>query len=206
MNTSNNILEDIRYLRDLAEKGRQGPILGGSFLAAAGIVFGIVCFVHWAAITGRLAISNRGMEWIWGAGYVVSAIVWFALWFALRSRRRAVSASASNAVFGVAWLANAAGVLTAWATTSVAASIMHLPELFYAFIPTIFIFYGLSWGLSAIMALRRWMYVPAAGSFAFAFVMAKFTYSPAQMAVMGAGLLLLLTLPGFKLVRDETGS
>ena len=92
MSNPNTIHEDISYMRQLAEKGRNGPIVGGAFLAAAGVVFGITCLLQWAAMTGRLAISDREIGWIWTAAYVVFALVWFALWFGLRSRRRAAAA------------------------------------------------------------------------------------------------------------------
>ena len=53
------------------------------------------------------------------------------------------------------------------------------------------------------LAKRGWMFIAAAGSFVFAFVMALLTDMPVQSLAMGAGLLLLLTLPGLKLVADE---
>ena len=203
MSNPNSIRDDISFMRQLAEHGRRGPIVGGAFLAAAGVVFGITCLLQWAAMTGRLAISDREMGWIWPAAYVVFAVIWFALWFGLRSRRRAATASSSNAVFGIAWIANAVGILMAYATTAIAASITHSQELFYAFIPMIFIFYGISWGLSALMAHRPWMYLAAGGSFAFALGVAALTNNPAELAVTGVALVILLTLPGLKLMFEE---
>jgi len=199
-----DLKDDISYMRQLAERGRRGPIVGGAFLAAAGVVFSITCFVQWAAVTGQLAIADRQMAWIWFGSYVIFAVVWFALWFGLRSHRRASATSSSNIVFGIAWIANAVGVLMAYATTAIAASITHLQGLFYAFIPMIFIFYGISWGLSAVMAQRRWMYLAAGGSFAFALGVAALTNNPAQLAVVAAALLILLTFPGLKLVFEES--
>jgi hypothetical protein len=203
MTAPNTMKDDITYMRQLAEHGRRGPILGGAFLAAAGVVFGITCLLQWAAVTGRLAISDREMGWIWPAAYVVFAFVWLALWFGLRSRRRAAAANSSNAVFGIAWIANAVGVTMAYATTAIAAQITHMQDLFYAFIPMIFIFYGIAWGLSAVMAHRRWMYLAAGGSFAFALCVAALTNNPAELAVTGVALVILLTVPGLKLMFEE---
>ncbi len=198
-----DVREDISYMRQLAEQGRRGSILGGAFLAAAGVVFSITCFMQWAAMTGRLAIDGSQTGWIWCGAFVVFAVVWLALWFGLRSRRHAAAASSSNIVFGIAWTANAIGVLIAYATTAVAASITHSPDLFYAYIPMIFIFYGISWGLSAVMARRPWMYLAAGASFVFAVGVAALTNNPAQLATMGAALLILLTVPGLKLMSEE---
>jgi len=201
--SNDTVKDDIAYMRTLAEHGRKGPIFGGTFLAAAGIVFGIACLVQWAAINGRLAISDRQMHWIWTGAYVVFAVIWLALWFRLRGRRRAVAPNASNAVFGVAWIVNAVGLLAAYGTTTIAASITKTPELLYAFIPMIFIFYGIAWGLSAVMARRRWMYLPAAASFGFAFAVAALTGNPAELAVVGVAIVILLTPPGLKLMVEE---
>lgn len=198
-----DVKEDITYLRRMAEQGRNGPIVGGAFLAAAGVVFSIACFVQWAAMTGRFAMDDRQAGWIWCSAFVVFTVVWFVLWFGLRSRRQAAAASSPNTVFGIAWIANGVGVLMAYATTAIAVFITHRQDLFYAFIPMIFIFYGISWGLSAMMARRHWMYLAAGGSFAFALGVAALTNNPAQMATVGVALLVLLTAPGLKLMFEE---
>jgi len=201
--SNDTVKDDIAYMRKLAEYGRRGPILGGAFLASAGVVFGLACLVQWAAQTGRLAIADREMVWIWAAAYAVFALIWFALWFGFRSRRQAAGGNASNIVFGIAWIVNAVGVLVAYGTTMIAASITHMQDMFYAYVPLIFIFYGIAWGLSAVMARRPWMYLAACGSFGCAFAVAALTRDPAQLALMAGALVVLLTLPGLKLMLEE---
>ncbi|MBU6298771.1 MAG: hypothetical protein KGJ79_07270 [Alphaproteobacteria bacterium] len=203
MSNPNTVHEDISYMRRLVEQGRSGTILGGAFLAAAGIVFGITCFVQTAAQQGLLAISDREMYWLWGGvSTVYLVVVWPVVYFRVRSQGRAGS-NASNAVFGIAWIANAVGVLMAYGTTLVVTSATKTPIVLTSFVPMIFTFYGIAWGLSGLMARRHWMYAPAVASFVMAFVMAVLTATPYQVPVMGAALIVLLTLPGFKLMSEE---
>ncbi len=198
-----DVKDDISYMRRLAEQGRRGPILGGTFLAAAGVVFGGTCFVQWAGQDGLLPISGWGLLYLWLGAFGVFALVWFALFFRLRARAGSVS-SASNAAFGVAWSSCGVGVLVAFAATEIVAAVVKAPIVLNAYVPMIFAFYGVAWFSSAAMARRSWMFAAAAASFAFAFIMAALAENRLQTPMMGVALLLLLTVPGFRLmVEDE---
>ena len=195
--------EDISYMRRLAETGRRGPILGGAFLAAAGLVFGAACFVHWAAMSGRLPIGGWGILYLWLAAIAVFAVVWFVLFFRFRAREQAAP-SATNAAFGLAWSICAVGILMSYASVMIVAHVLKAPIVLNAYLPIIFTFYGVAWAVCAAMARRRWMYVPAVASACFALILAALVQSPLEMAVMGLALLLLLTAPGLKLMRQES--
>lgn len=194
--------DDISYMRRLAEQGRRGQILGGTFLAAAGIVFGATCFIQWAAVIGLLPMTDRGALWLWLGAFALFTVIWFALFFRIR-RRPGVAASSSNAVFGIAWTGSAIGIIAALASVHVVSLVLKVPVVLTAYVPMIFVFYGVAWFTSAALTRRIWMYWPAVASFAFGPVMAALTTSRFQVAAMGMALLLLLTLPGLKLVVDE---
>ncbi len=199
---TNALREDISYMRRLAEQGRSGPILGGMFLAAAGLVFGATCFVDWAARSGWLPIFGWGFLYLWLGAFAVFGVIWFALYYRLRSFP-GKAASPSNAAFGVAWSACAIGVMVAFASVEIIAAVIKSPIVLNAYIPTLFAFYGVAWFSSAAMARRPWMFAAAAGSFAFSLIMAVLAENKLQIAVMGVALLLLLTLPGLQLMKEE---
>jgi hypothetical protein len=197
-----SIREDISYMRQLAESGRRGPILGGIFLAAAGIVFGLACIVSWAGRTGMLQVRDWNDRYVWFAAGGIFTVYWAVtmirvLWWGKRS------AGAANATFGTVWSASGIGVMVAFGTTELVAHNLNASIILNAYIPVIYAFYGTAWFASAALARQRWMFLAAFGSFVFAFVIALLAENDLQSPAMGAGLLLLLTLPGLKLMTSE---
>lgn len=201
MSDENSLREDISYLRQMAESGRKGPIMGGIFLAGAGVVFGGACFLDGAMQTGLVPFRiGEGPLWI-GAG-VVFTLFWLAMVVRMTRLKKPVS-SAPNATFGVIWSSCGAGVMVAFLTTLLVAEKMHVPAVAAAYVPVIYAFYGTAWFASGALARKRWMFFAGLGSFIFAFVMAMLSATPWLILAMGLGLLALLTLPGIKLVLDE---
>jgi hypothetical protein len=201
MGEHDTLHDDISFLRQMAESGRRGPIMGGIFLAGAGVVFGGACFLDCAMQTGLVPFRiSQGPLWI-GAG-VVFTLFWLAMFLRMTKLKKPVS-SAPNATFGVIWSSCGAGVMVAFLTTLLVAEKMHVPAVAAAYVPVIYAFYGTAWFASGALARKRWMFFAGLGSFIFAFVMAMLMTSPWMIAAMGLGLLALLTVPGIKLVIDE---
>jgi hypothetical protein len=197
---SDTVHDDISYLRKLAESGRSGPILGGIFLAAAGIIFGAASILDFAAMRGLFPV--RGSElWLGASG--VFTLIWLVLFFRMRCTGTAASPSQTNATFAAIWMACAPGVLVAFGTTVLIAHQSNNLAILSAYVPVIYAFYGTAWFASAALARRSWMFLAALGSFVFAFVIALFSNSEYESLAMAGGLLLLLTLPGLKLAKDE---
>jgi len=202
MSNETSLREDISFLRHLAESGRNGPILGGIFLAAAGVVFGSACFLDFAAMQGMFPVRGGPL---WLGASAVFTLLWFVLFFRMKASGKKVQ-SASSASFGMIWSAIAPGVLTAFGTTLLIAHQTQNNAVLAAYVPVIYAFYGTAWFASGALAKRSWMFIAALGSFAYAFVVALMAASPYLSVAMGGGLLLLLTLPGLKLAADEARS
>jgi len=204
MNNTEILRDEISYLRKLADSGRKGPILGGIFLAGAGVVFGVGCFVSGAGDMGLVPLTGYAQLYIWLTAFVIFALFWLVIFWRLRGRTPVPIATRSTAVFGTIWGASGAGVMVAFFCTLIVASVTKSPVVLTGYIPIIFAFYGTAWFTSSALAKRGWMALAGAAAFAFAFLMALLTGTPAQSLAMGVGLLLLLTLPGLKLAQDET--
>jgi hypothetical protein len=202
MGNENSLREDISYLRQMAESGRKGQILGGIFLAGAGVVFGCACVISYAGYQGFLPMSRQDHLYLWLGAFALFTAFWVVMFLRMRTSPTK-SVSASNTTFGTIWGGCGIGVMVSFAAVEVVTSQLHAPVIQAGFVPTIFAFYGTAWFASAALAKRPWMHIAAAGSFVFAFIMALLTDMPVQILVMGAGLLLLLTLPGLKLIADE---
>lgn len=203
MNNTEIVREEISYLRKLADSGRKGPILGGVFLAGAGVVFGLTSMLAWAGYEGWLPISGGDQLYLWLGAFALFTILWFVIFFRMRASGNK-PVSQSNAIFGTAWGGCGLGVMVSFACVEVVTRQLNAPVVQAGYVPVIFAFYGTAWFVSAALAKRVWMHLAAAGSFLFAFVMALLSDAPVQSLAMGVGLLLLLTLPGLKLVQDET--
>ena len=204
MNNTETLRGEISYLRKLADSGRKGPILGGAFLAGAGVVFGVACFISGAGEIGWIHLRGPEQLYLWLSASAVFAMFWVFMFWRLRGRSPASVATNATAVFGTIWSASGAGVMVVFACTLIVESVTNSPVVLMAYIPSIFAFYGTAWFTSAVLAKRGWMALAGGAAFGFAFLMALLTNTPAQILVMGVGLVLLLTLPGLKLAQDET--
>lgn len=204
MGDETSLREDISFLRQMAESGRKGPIMGGIFLAGAGVVFGTACFVDGARQHGILPQSLSSLQ-IWFGAAAVFVVFWLAMFFRMLKRKKPV-ATAPNATFGTIWSACGIGVMVCFLTTLLISRELHSTIVLAGYVPVIFAFYGTAWFASAALARKGWMHVAGVGSFVYAFAVAMLIDSPWMTPAMGAGLLLLLTLPGVKLVIEEAQS
>jgi hypothetical protein len=187
-------------MRTLAEQGRRGPILGGAFLAAAGLVFGGGAFVQWAMEAGALPAFPIGDIWI-GAG-VLFAAVWVALFLRLRSTGEGVRPGANQFAFGMAWSGAGAGIVVLITAIAIESARMNAAILEAANGLVAFAFYGTAWMVSGALARQRWMFLCAAAAFAFTLLLAWLAGTPAQVLALGFALIVTLTLPGLQLVRQ----
>ncbi|MDO1558982.1 hypothetical protein Q0812_06020 [Brevundimonas sp. 2R-24] len=196
-----SIGDDIAYMKAMAEEGSRGPLLGGSILVAAGLIFGPASLVHWAVQADILAIGMANVTWIW-----MAALVAFVVALAVLSRRvgRMPGAmSPANRASGTAWMA--VGLSIFFLALSLAAMSYRIESALPALIfPSLIVgLYGAGWAVSAAMSGQKWLWAPAYGGWLAAPVLAWFTGEPAQYLVY-AGVLMLLTIaPGLVLMRQE---
>lgn len=203
MGDETSLREDISFLRQMAESGRRGPILGGIFLVVAGVVFGLACVVSWLGYQDVLPIHGWGQVYLWLVAFAVFWVVWFFLFVRMRAVQNAIGQGSASATFGVIWGVCGLGVIVCFATVEIVAWRLNAPVVQAGFVPVIFAFYGTAWLANGALGKRRWMLIAGISAFAFAVVMALLSNTTSQVLGMGAGLLLLLTLPGLKLVSEQ---
>jgi hypothetical protein len=94
------VRDDIAFLRQLAEEGREGPLVGGSIMVAAGALFGSASVAVGWAMSHPGDLARLLMQWAWP----VSGLVFMAyLAFTLRRLGRPKGTAARSA--GLAWSA-----------------------------------------------------------------------------------------------------
>lgn len=196
-----SLRDDIAYMKAMAEEGSRGPLLGGAILVAAGLIFGAGAVAHWAIDTGVLDLPPVAFSYLWiGAGLVFLAVL-FTLSRRLGGRPGAMSPA--NRAAGTAWMGVGLAIFALGISIAVISIKLRDPLPTVMFPPMIFALYGAGWAVSAAMSGQRWMWWVAIGGWAAAPLIAWFTGEPVQYLIYAAGLLLLTTLPGLVMMRQE---
>lgn len=189
--------DDIAFMRSLAEAGRDRPMVGGSILFAAGLIFGLGSLLVWY-LASVLGMSGGVYSLVWIATFVL----WMAALLVLL-RRLPKSAGTLQAATGVAW----SGV--GWAIFFIAISLavmsyrLEIPNLMIVFPSVLMALYGACWMVGAILLRTLWMRLVAAAAFGMAIVNAWFADGNTIWLIYGVSLLALLGLPGFVLMRQS---
>lgn len=196
-----SVRDDIAYMRGLAHEGRKTPMLGGSILIAAGVIFATASVGQWAIATDLIAAPPVAALVLWGG----ALLVFFAALTVLNIRigRKPGAFSPVNKSTGAAWM----GVGLVIFVMAIAMSIVSwkvqsaIPALLFP--PLIFAVYGAGWAVSATMSDKKWLWWLAIGAWAGAPLIALLTGEPEQYLAYAAGLLLLTVVPGVVMVREE---
>lgn len=197
-----SLKDDIAYMKALADEGSQGPLLGGSILVMAGLVFGLASVVEWAMASDLLSDGGGiGHLWNWGLSGLVFAIGLIVL--IRRGKGRPGELSPSNRAFANAWMGVGIAIFSMAVSLSVMSFQLQSPLPAMVFPSLIFALYGSGWAISAAMSGQKWLWGPAFGGWALAPVVAWFTGDPVQYLVYAAGLILLALVPGVILMRGE---
>jgi len=194
---ADSLRSDISFMRDMAEQGRRGPILGGAFLAAAGVTYGAAGMLQWLIQTGTVALPIATPQ-IWIGATVLFALIWIALFFRLRGSG-APAAGAAQFAFGMAWSGCGIGIVTMLGALAIAGARLHVPQLMEANAFVAFAFYGTAWFVSGALARQAWMFAVALAAFAITLLMAALIGTPAELLAFTAGLVLTLAVPGIVL-------
>ncbi len=195
------IRDDLAYMRALADEGRRAPLLGGSILIAAGLIYGAAALVHFAVAAGVLDIDPMLLNVIWGVAVVAFLIALFVLKARLGGKPGAWSMG--NQVSGAAW-GGLGGASFAIGLALFAAVYKTGDWIFMGlFPPVILALYGAAWIVGAAVSDRAWMKWVAVGSFAAAAGAGLLIGTTAQYLFYAAAMILLSALPGVVMLRQE---
>ncbi len=193
--------DDIAYMRALATDGRRAPLLGGSILIAAGLLFGGASVVHYGIDSELLALPPVAYAWLWGG----SMLLFFLALIVLQRRigKLPGAMSLANRAAGTAWM----GVGLVIFTTSISMAVIGwkyetpIPALLFPSL--IFAVYGAAWAVSATVSGLKWQWVLAIAAWIAAPGLALLSGEPALWLAYAAGLFAFALLPGIALVRQQ---
>lgn len=197
MADQNQAMDDIAFMRALAEDGRKSPLAGGAILVAAGAIFGGTALAVWYGRTQALFTEGWMYPAVWSGALAIFLI-------ALRLLDRGPrAATAANRAMGIAWTGAGWAIGFVVLSLMVAASRLGDWRLMGVVPSVILAIYGAAWFLAAAVSRTRWLFGVAFGAFAAALVTAWFATDAITVnLVYAAALLLLMVVPGLVLMRQ----
>lgn len=196
-----SVHDDIAYMKALAQEGRRAPLLGGSILIAAGLIFGLASIIHYGIESGVIALPPIAYVFLWGG----AMLVFFAVLIVRirKADRKPGAQSAANRAAGAGWMGVGLGVFVMSLSMAVIGWKTHsaIPSLIFPSL--IFALYGSGWAVSATMSDQKWQWRLAVACWIAAPLIAFLTGSPLMWLAYAAGLFLFALVPGVLLVRQE---
>lgn len=189
--------DDVAFMRALAEEGRSAPMIGGSMMASAGLIFGIASLVFYAELTGALDLPGTGLIWL--VAMVLYAVIGISI--ILRIRRQPGYNAAANQATGAAWSSVGYTIFAVWVAFALATVRTGEEVIMYMFSPVIIALYGLAWSVAAAIARKPWMHAIAITAFVAAAATAWYAGEPEMFLVYTAALVLTALAPGLYLMR-----
>jgi hypothetical protein len=194
--------DDISFMRALAEEGRATPMLGGSILLAAGLIFGGVQGLGLAALQLGLLRDHPALSVYLPFGAMAVFLA------ALSLLRRGLGArpgahSPVNRATGSAWRGVGVAIMVLVAAFMLTSWRFADWRVFAVFPSVIFALYGAGWLVSAAMTRIGWMALVAYSSFGVALGIAALSDRVVIASTLeAASLFLLVALPGYLLMRQ----
>jgi hypothetical protein len=196
---------DLAELRDIAESGRQAPLLGGRFFVWWGGLASAALLAHWTILTGRAGIEPGMVGFVWMVYGIVGGIGtgFLSRGIARKPGRGTVNNRGERAV----WMAVSFAIF-AYAIGAVLANVFNGFEadrrILFDTIPLVaFAGYGISFHVTAALGGPRWMSVLAPIAWLTAGAGLYFVGTPTLYLYSAGFVLVLAVLPGLLLMRGE---
>jgi len=200
-NNADSLKEDISFLRSLAESGRRGPLVGATWLVAAGAIFGTAPLIHWLFMIRGVATENivatiyLSATVLFVATGIISTIIF---------RERFIrAADTANRAFAIAWQAAGYGSFIVSLCAWILELRSHTPFAFWMTWAGSLCLYGGAWLVCWRITLRQWMFWVAMASYLVAIVGVLLPVGPNLLLVFSASILSLALVPGLYLMFGE---
>ena len=194
-------VEDIAYVRHLAESGARAPLLGGRFMAWWGLLVAIAYAAHHFALRGDIGDGRTIFGMIWMIFGVVGLLGQIAL--ARTMPAKSGAGSAGNRASRAAWIAAACAIVSVVAGAAVAASNGAGPATFDWSVPVAFSVYACALIVTGSLSANRIILAAGGGAILMAGLFTALVLHPDRYLLASLGVALTVLLPGLLLVRAE---
>lgn len=200
--TAQDALNDLGYLRALAEGGRNAPLLGGRFAVMWGILVSSALVLNWMILAGHTNFDPQAVLFVWlgmgGIGAIGSVILGRSLQDkpgcgSFSNQVESTVWSAGGFSIFIYWLAIMAGVLFGKANYEAFASIMVMA----------FCIYGVCYFTTAKLSQNRAIYGIAALCFIAAIISGALINQAISFLIAAIFVVLTTVIPGIISMRRE---
>jgi hypothetical protein len=200
--TKTEILQDLDYVKTMAEEGKNAPLLGGRIGLMWGFLLIITLFVHYLAIkgTGPLSIEMIGLAWmIFGiVGGVGSAVL------GRRLVKKPGASSMNNRVARALWTGNTVLLFTYALSAAASAGFGHIDYVILdTMMPISFGLYALTSFILASIGDKKWLLLPGAIALAFVPISLFLLGTPELYLAAIAAVICTIIIPDIITVRNE---
>ena len=199
--TTQPALEELAYVRQLAESGARAPLIGGRFVAWWGFLLTIAYLLHHFALRGDLGNDGAifGIIWI---GFAVAGVTGQVL-LARGMPAKPGAGSAGNRASRSVWMAAAFAIGSMVIGSAIAARTGAGPFAFDWIVPVAFAVYACCLIVTGSLSANRVSLVAGAGAVAMVGLFTALILNPDRYLLAAAGVGLTVFLPGILLMRTE---
>lgn len=201
--TTNELHDELAYIRRLAEQGSVGPMRNGASLVWAGFIYAAAALAQYAVTLGYLPRTVWASVVIWLGASIVFAV---AAYYCRFNRREGVEQSAGSRANAAAWSGVGIGIMFFILCLIVIANVMKdFAAVSFLIAPVVLLMYGVGWWVGAGVSGVKWVRLIAFGCFAAAPAITLMAGHAEQLLAYAACLVLFAALPGLALMRAEKG-
>ncbi|GEM_PF-4187487 len=165
--------DEITWMKQLAEEGRNSPIAGGIVGIWWGLLSFVMMMVHWGVMTSRLPMPIQNVGWLWLAYVIVGSLGTYLL--VRRMLGEPGADSMNSQIAGSTWMLASAGIFTFSLGSVIGMFGFGVPYwIFNAILPVALICYGIANGVAALLTGNLRSGLVSAASYALALVMFPF--------------------------------
>lgn len=203
--TNADIIDDLDYVKTLAEEGRNAPLLGGRVGLWWGILLCVALFVHWMIATGRLDVPPQSFAFLW-IGFAVVGMIGSTILSRTLSGKPGVT-SATNRVAYAIWTGNTVFLFVYGFSAGLSAGFGYNDfSIMNTMMPVAFGLYGLTAYVTSKISGERWLMIPGLIALAFVPLSLFMLTSPNLFLVAIAGIVMTIIIPDIIHLRREPKS
>lgn len=195
--TASSATADLAYLRNLADAGKDAPLMAGPYLVAGGGWFAAASLAQWPVIRELLGLGFQQAMLAW-----LVAVIGFAITLVTLIRRdRGKAENHSNRAINSVWSGIGYAIFAFWLGVAVMAYQRGDSFLMNTISLQVLSLYAVGWIVAGAMTGQGWMRFNALVAFITVPVLGAFVGSGQEYLVYAIALVLTAVVPGVRLMR-----